>query len=170
MSLNDMQLPTALLVDFYQKNLIKETAGIPVVASHTGPSGALPFLGKNLRNIALLVHYENDVYLPETQLQFLTNILAACRLNLGDVAIVNTAKHAVTPAILNDQLKPGYIIGFGVDAQATGFPEEALFKITHLNGKQLLWAPAAELLNGGGQESKALKSKLWLCLKTMFNV
>ena len=170
MSLNDMQLPKALLVDFYQYNLINETGGVAAVASQAGGSGTLTFLGKNLSNTTLLVRYENDVYLPEPQLQFLTNILAACRLNLGDVAIVNTAKHTVTPDILNDQLNPDCIIGFGVDAQAAGFPEEALFKITHLNGKQLLWAPAAELLNGGGQESKALKSKLWLCLKTMFNV
>lgn len=170
MSLNDMQLPPALLVDFYQKDLIKEVADLPASAGQLVAGGMLAFLGKNLKNITLLVHYEDDVYLPEPQLQFLSSILAACRLNLGDVAIVNTAKQLVTPDDLDHQLKPGCIIGFGVDALATGFPEEALFTISHLQGKQLLWAPATEVLNDGGQESKALKSKLWLCLKTMFNV
>lgn len=170
MSLNDMQLPPALLIEFYQKSLIKESAGLPANAGHAAADGVLAFLGKNLRNITLLVRYDNDVYLPEPQLQFLTSILAACRLNLGDVAIVNTAKQPVNPHLLEKQLTPAYIIGFGVDAETAGFPEEALLTISHLQGKQLLWAPAAEILNGGGQESKAMKSKLWLCLKTMFNV
>lgn len=165
-----MELAPALLVGLYEKDLVKE----PTVAAPAGErktdSREIGFLGKNARGIVVLVRYENDVYLPEPQLQFLTSILAACQLNLGDVAIINTAKQPVAPTSIAAQFQPKFLLGFGIDASAIGYPESALLSTCHLDGMQVVWSPAAETLNGSGAESKALKSKLWLCLKAMFNV
>ncbi len=43
-----------------------------------------------------MVNYDNAVHLPDEELNFLTNMLAACKLSLGDVAIVNKYNYKET--------------------------------------------------------------------------
>ena len=129
------------------------------------------FLGKNGKKISILVQSPGIPFLPDNQLTFLTKILEACRMNIGDVAIVNTATAPVAIAELKQQLQPTAVLLFGLEPTAIklpiNFPE---FKVQPYDNCSYLSAPALTRLVQQNEESKLLKSKLWVCLKTLFNV
>lgn len=174
MDLNDMELPASLLTGFYRTHLVENTETKPATKTRAKKDNSHPatisYLGKNQKEICLLVSYSKDVYLPDEQLHFLTTILQACRLNLGDVAIVNHFRAPVVFEELYSQMHCKHLLVFGVDASILGLPDIPLFTAHDMKGCQIVLAPPAEQLNTNTPESKSLKSKLWNCLKQMFNV
>lgn len=173
MDLNDMVLPPSLLTDFYKHHLLESTALLPLTPKppvNTVPKKGLQYLGKNQKGICLLVDYSKDVYLPDEQLNFLTNILLACKLNLGDVAIINHYQQKLSFEALRQQLDCRYLLVFGIPAAAIGLQETPLFTKENTDDCQIVYSPAAEQLNNNNPESKSLKSKLWGCLKQLFGV
>src|SRR5215510_7241480 len=95
MNLNQIQLPASVVANLYKHSLVE-------TVDHSSPENSVhtlkktdrsadkwKYLGENKKNILIIVNYNDVVYLPDDDLSFLTNILAACKLNLGDVAIVN---------------------------------------------------------------------------------
>jgi len=172
MDLNHIELPALLLTDLYKKSLVEGT-----VAKRSGTQQAavaakngLPYLGSNEKGICLLVSYPQDVYLPDEQLNFLTSILQACKLNLGDVAIVNHAREKFTFEDLRKQLTCNHLLIFGAGTELPGIDATPPFTVQNINDCYIVYSPAAEQLNNNNPESKLLKSKLWNCLKQMFNV
>ena len=135
------------------------------------PATGYKFLGNNRRKITILVQSPNTAFLPDDQLTFLTKILEACQMNIGDVAIVN---HAHTPVVITElrqQLQSSIILLFGVDPIAIRLPIRfPVFKTQAYDSCTYLSAPALEELVPATHEGKLLKSKLWVCLKTLFNV
>ena len=129
------------------------------------------YLGSNLRKITLLVNEKDAVYLPDDSLQFLSSILGACKLNLGDVAIVNYHNDPVNYTFLKEKLEPNHLILFGVTAKEIQLP----FMVPHYqvqkhDNRSFLLAPPLATMLGEGKEAKLEKSKLWLCLKNMFGI
>src|SRR5579864_8750251 len=88
---------------------------------HAEPAG-LKFLGNHRRHITILVHSPESTFLPDDQLSFLTKMLEACRMNIGDVAIINTAAAPVTITALRQQMKPARILLFGIEPTAIRLP------------------------------------------------
>ena len=173
MGLNELSLPPSLIADFYKYHLMEPvTAGAEIKAIPAAAAGkkGIQYLGKNQKNICLLVNYANDVYLPDEQLNFLTNILQACRLNMGDVAIVNHHRAPIAFEALQQELHCRYLLVFGVAPAIIGFKEHPLFSAHTVNGCHIVLSPAAEQLNNNDPDSKTLKSQLWICLKQLFNV
>ena len=187
MGLNNIQLPAQTIVDLY-KNLLCEDDAISIPGklkslpseesklpkqepAHPIVSEQLSFLGKNLMQLVILVDYNSEVYLPESQLNFIGNILKACKMNLVDVAIVNVNKQQVNLEKLGQQLHPKYIVIFGIDSSTLDFQiQPDFFNIVSSNGIQVFASPALDQLNRDGEEGKLLKSKLWLCMKQMLNL
>jgi len=129
------------------------------------------YLGSNLRKITLLVNEKEAVYLADDSLQFLSSILGACKLNLGDVAIVNYHNDPVNYSLLKEKLSPNHLILFGVTAKEIQLP----FMVPHYqvqkhDNRSFLLAPPLATMLGNSQEAKLEKSKLWLCLKSMFGI
>ena len=128
-------------------------------------------LGNNRRNITILVQNPGIAFLADDQLSFLTKILEACRLNIGDVAIVNCATAPVTITALRQQLRPSVLLLFGLDPLQIQLPISfPVFKIQEYDAAAYLCAPPLDQLVENTPESKLLKSRLWVCLKTLFNV
>ena len=140
-----------------------------VMTGNAGPVVApLRFLGNNARRIAILVNYPGEPFLPEASLQFLTNILNACKLNIGDTAIVNAGRDAVDFPLLRTTLHMEQLILFG---NIPGIiPGAASFAIEVVEGVGALTAPALEEMNNGSAEGKQLKGRLWQALKQLFNL
>jgi hypothetical protein len=175
MSLNDIQLPGFLIEEWYSDKLIV----LPAATTPAGPSTPSPLksLGNNRRNITILVHAPGSPFLPDNQLTFLTKILEACRLTLADVAIVNAAAEtniAATPITIADirrQLAPKSILLFGLEPSVLRLPINfPPFKPLDYDGCTYLSAPGLDQLVTNTEESKLLKSKLWVCLQTIFDV
>jgi hypothetical protein len=175
MSLSDITLPGSVIADLYRQSLVqtgplKETGPAPANKTATGVNN-YKFLGNNQQQITIIVHFENETFLPDQHLQFLTKMLEACKLNLGHVAIVNHAKQPVDMEILKEQLRPSSVLLFGVEPVAIRLPLNfPQFKEQAFAGCAYLYTPALEILNQDTEEGKLLKSKLWVCLRKLFKV
>jgi hypothetical protein len=143
----------------------------PSAAPLPSTSAPLKFLGGNRRNITLLVNSTGTPFLPDNHLAFLTKILAACHLTIADVAIVNHAAAAVTITALRQQLQPKTVLLFGLEPTTIRLPINfPVFKLQSYDDCTYLSAPALDQLVPDTDESKLEKSKLWVCLKALFNV
>ncbi len=130
---------------------------------------AYKILGNNKKQITVVVNCPNDVFVPETDLQFLTKMLGACKLNMADVAIVNHATAAVAIERMKVQLQPKYVLLFGVEPSTIQLPISfPSFKEQPYAGTTYLFTPALSELNLETEEAKVLKRKLWDCLKRIF--
>lgn len=175
--LNHIHLPASLVAGIYKNHLIEPdrlSQTEPVTEKKKPAPGPMPgafqYLGQNQKGVCLLVDYANDVHLPDSQLDFLTSILQACKLNLGDVAIVNCSRQQVTFSTLTDHFACSYLLIFGVTPSAIGLQDIPFFSVQREGTCRVIYSPAAENLNSQGAESKLLKTKLWVCLKEMFGV
>ena len=130
---------------------------------------AYKILGNNKKQITVVVNCPNDVFVPEADLQFLTKMLGACKLNMADVAIVNHATAAVAIERVKVQLQPKYVLLFGVEPSTIQLPISfPSFKEQPYAGTTYLFTPALSELNLETEEAKVLKRKLWDCLKRIF--
>jgi hypothetical protein len=139
--------------------------------SPSKPAGqpAYKVLGNNKKQISVVVNCPNDVFVPEADLQFLTKMLGACKLNMADVAIVNHATAAVHIDRLKIQLQPKYLLLFGVEPDVIHLPINfPSFKEQPYAGTTFLYTPGLSELNLETDQAKVLKRKLWDCLKRMF--
>ncbi|MHA4812102.1 hypothetical protein ACX0G9_28665 [Flavitalea flava] len=131
----------------------------------------MKILGLNKKKITILVKSPGVAFLPDDQLAFLTKILEACRMNMGDVAIVNLASAPVPIAELKRRLQPAFLILFGIEPVEIKLPMNfPAFKIQDYDQTSYLYASSLNELVAPTEESKLLKSKLWVCLKSMFQV
>jgi hypothetical protein len=146
-------------------------SSLPAIPQNPASPEAIRYLGNNRRNIALLVNSPGTPFLQDNQLAFLTKILAACHLTIADVAIVNNAAAAITIAALRQQLQPKTILLFGLEPTSIRLPINfPVFKLQSYDDCMYLSAPALDQLVPDTEESKLLKSKLWVSLKTLFDV
>ncbi len=129
------------------------------------------YLGDNKKQITILVRESNAVYLNEDSLSFLSTILGACKLNLGDVAIVNNQAKTYQYPFLKEQLAPIYLLLFDVTTYDINLPFTIPhYQVQHYDQCSFLSAPALQGMLGSSQEAKLEKSKLWLSLKKMFGI
>jgi hypothetical protein len=121
MNEENIQLPDFLIADLYKHSIVM--AGDEPKTEKKQPKKDVPaaerqwYLGSNLQKITLLVSEKEAVYLQDDSLQFLSAILGACKLNLGDVAIVNFHNDPVDYSLLKEKLSPSFLLLFGVTAQ-----------------------------------------------------
>lgn len=144
------------------------TEAVPAVSA---PASAYKVLGNNRQHVAVIVRFPGEAFLPENHLQMLTKMLGACKLNLGDVAIVNDATQQVNINVLKDQLSPKRVLLFGVAPEETGLPLNfPAFKDQEYAGSTYLYTPSLDELNKETEEGKLLKRRLWESLKKIFGV
>ena len=80
-------------------------------------------LGENKRGVLILVNYNETVFLPEDELNFLIGILSACKLTMEDVGIVNLAKSKqLNYQSIQKELSCNILLMFGVLPKAIEMP------------------------------------------------
>jgi hypothetical protein len=169
MSLDNIHLPEWVITNLYRNTLIGPIE--PGLGKKVAEQLPLRYLGNNLRHIVLFVNEENTVFIPDQQLVFLTKMLEACKLNLADVAILNLAGITPSIALIKKQLQPEIMILFGAEPVFLGLPFSIpLFKILAHDNCRYIYAPSLDQLIRDTDESKILKSKLWVCLKALFGL
>jgi hypothetical protein len=166
MSLDKWSLPPAAVAILY-KNVLIEPAQAALAAPTAKTAAQSLFLGNNQKKIAILVNQPGAGFIADDELEILLKILTACRLGLADVAIMNTSGHTPDWPLVKEQAAPVFCFLFGVKAEDIQLP--VIFPPFHehtFDGTVFLQAPSL----AGIEADKLLKSKLWLCLKSMFRL
>jgi hypothetical protein len=136
-------------------------------ANAPGKKESFRFLGKNQKNILLLVSKDNVAFLEDEELSFLSSILSACKLSVADCAIVNlkTLGEPVTFSSLIAHFNSRSVLLFDVTPESIDLPFHfPHFQLQPFNSCVYLSAPSLKEL----EKEKPLKTKLWNCLKTLF--
>jgi len=186
MSLNNIELPASLVADLYKSSLVEEMSGKAADRSPESSPVVVPsaekeifkktlhgetankYLGNNRRNILIAVFYKDVVHIPDNELQFLTGILTACKLSLEDVAIVNLHNYPGDPyRELTGILKSKIVLLFDAEPASFGLPMNfPHYQLQAFANNTFLYSPSLKQL----ENDKVEKSKLWVCLKRLFNL
>jgi hypothetical protein len=169
MSLNTLELSDRLLADLYKNHLIGST-GVLSPKPAGASANKISFLGNNRSNTAVFVKYPQQTWLPDEDLQFLIKMLAACKMTLTDVAIINISKQQVRFNDLQD-FAPKYVLLMGVEPSELELPMNfPAFKLQSYAGSTYLLSAPIHEINQDSTAGKTLKMQIWNCLKQMFEV
>lgn len=174
MSLQEITLPPFIIADLYKDVLVETTTNTNIKEANRSIVDThfeIKSLGENKKNISIVVSDRSAVYLADEKLELLSKLLAACKLNIADVAIINTSDTPVKYNQIKEKLTPKHLLLFGIDIKQFEipmvFPE---YRIQNYDNCQIVISTGLENLLGNDENTRIQKSKLWLCLKTMFNV
>jgi hypothetical protein len=162
MSLNNISLPFQLIADLYQNVLVQDNARVMPVKKDVA------FLGKNEKNILIIVNNNDAPFLPDNELSFLTNVLSACQLGLTDVAIVNWQNKAEKDfETVTEQLKSKSVMLFDTDPSEFGLSNNIQpYTVTRTESHQFAVAPSLSEI----EMNKEAKKQLWMALKQLFGI
>jgi hypothetical protein len=160
-----------LIDDQKSNNANKPKKGEAVVTAPQEIQKPISYLGDNQKKITILLQDTTAVHLADESLQFLTAILAACKLNMGDVAIVNTVHQPVQYTQIKTELKPSTIILFDISTASIALPFEVPhYQVQQYDNCTLLFSASLQSMLVKTDAAKLEKGKLWNALKKTFNI
>ncbi len=130
----------------------------------------MAILGKNLKNILIIVKEKKDEIIEEDRKMVLMKMLTACKLRPDDVIILNMGKSVIPFEEIKPTFLPKKVLLFDITTKEIGLP----FIIPHYQVQQFdeciyVCAPGIVLDNDGADDTiKAEKKKLWTSLKKIF--
>lgn len=168
MPLNNLELPASLVVDLYKNSLLEINDSAPVQPTQTTNDNEWKYLGKNEKNILIIVNYPETMNLPDEQLNFLTSMLSACKIGITDVAIVNMKNYnGASYKYFVDHFKSKIIFLYGIEPLTVDLPLSfPHFQVQSFANSKFLYTPSLDEL----EKDKVLKSKLWVCLRRIFGI
>lgn len=180
MDLNHINLPPAALAGLYGETLVadhtvnsKPPVSLkkenPLAANQTADqNAAVRSLGNNQQQILVLVNVPDAVFLSDESLGFLTGVLSACKLSMADIALVNLYHYPDIPyQTLLNEFRSRIVFLFDKDPASFGLPMNfPHYQLQSFAGNTFLYAPSLQHL----ENDKAEKTKLWACLKRLFNL
>jgi len=172
MSLNSIKFEPTDIAFLFKNSLVEINAEQQVISQTKIEidriTNGLKYLGENKKKTLVVVRNTDAVHIPEKQLSFLTKLLAACNLNLADVAIFNFQDHNSSEfnEILNF-FKPKVVLLFDVETGEFGLPMIfPQFQVQGYKDAVFVSSPSLDVI----EPDKSLKGKLWVCLKKIFNL
>ncbi|WP_133556402.1 hypothetical protein [Pedobacter duraquae] len=122
------------------------------------------FLGKNLRNILILVHDADNQVSTEPGRELLRNIVKAIGLTANDFALLNYATYPNTSfAQFKKSLNSTTLFAFGVTPQQLGLPDVAPHAVSEYESVNMIFSTNLHQLSSDQQGKKML----WGSLKQM---
>lgn len=166
------QLPAFVLAELFSKSVVNIDDGLKdkPVKENDSIQGNW-YLGNYEKKIIVLVKDENNIYLNDENLNFLTGMLNACKLNLAHIALINFKNNAVNFLQLKKDMSPEFLLLFGISALQIELPfAMPHYQVQQYSGCQIVTAPDLTELNQPAQDAKAEKMKLWKSLQKMFTL
>jgi hypothetical protein len=110
------------------------------------------------------VEDDADELLNQNDLDLLMKIVeSGLKYTRNDFALVNTAKFPVKQVL--EEISYSYLISFGVDLSDL-FSQSALYTVHEEDNSKLLFSETLASMQHDDQKKK----KLWIALKSMFNI
>lgn len=166
-------LPDFVLQELYKNVLVettetKEPQSLSSIENqpdtHATPAS---YLGDFNQKVVIYTHSENDLHIAEKDLSFLTKILAACQLNLADVAIINLFRFHNNPIQQIRDMGAEKAILFYPDTIAWDLDSATrLYHPMFIHNFQFVLAHELKDI----QNQTALKTQLWGSLKILFEL
>lgn len=129
------------------------------------------FLGNNGKQITVMVKEDAVPYINDKHLQFLSNVLSACKLNIGDIALVNYKNFPLGYDELKTRSNPKIILAFDISPKELKLPFTIpAYQVQDYAQCRFLFAPSLSLMEGDHAGAKAEKTKLWNSLKILFQL
>lgn len=176
-----IQLPDFVIADLYKNSLVitdevhLAQAVFPVYETIdpivTKGSEAAPvlYLGGNEKGISVVVNNMQQRFLDDESLQLLTNILGAFKLTMNDIALFNIQQTPFSYKEIMAQFGANTCLLFGVSTQHVELPFQMPdYKVQTFDNCKFLCSASLEKMKGTMQEAKLEKTKLWMCLKSLF--
>lgn len=133
----------------------------------TGPPHAV--LGAFKKQVLVLLNDPQAVHISESNLTFLSKIIASVGVSLEHIALLNTHGKMLDYASLKNQFPAKVGIYFGIEPSSIGVPMRfPHFQVQPWDGCTFLFVPTLEELNGSSPEQTELKKQLWTALKKIF--
>lgn len=166
MPLNTIQFSVSELAAMFKDHLVGSPPGI--AQKPEIHNSGWKFLGENKKQILIVTEYSSVAHIPDDMLSFLVRMLTACRLCLGDIAIVNISqKNNNQAGDLLEYFKPAIVILFGPGPENLDLPLNfPQFQVQAFNNTSYLSCPALEQLQNDNDQKKIL----WACLQKLFSL
>ncbi|HET7115799.1 MAG TPA: hypothetical protein VFI29_04885 [Hanamia sp.] len=163
MSLDNIQLSKKECQILFAKNLVGTVQDI--VADTVSNEIKINSLGGNQKNILFLVNDSQNKFLPDNEMDLLSNLITACKLSMADIALVNHYNTFINYHQLTDHFQSKKILMFGATTSELGLPFSIpFFQIQQFQQQFYLTAPPLiDFLN-----NKNLKKDLWISLQKLF--
>jgi hypothetical protein len=165
MSLDNIQLTAETSRILFSKSLISFENQIPL--EEENESIKISSFGENEKHILFLTSDAGHKFLPDNEMELLTNLVSACQLSMADIALVNFHSNPLNYQQFNGYFQPKKILLFGISTSEVELPFTIpFFQIQNFNSQEYLTAPALkEFL-----ENKNLKKDLWKSLQKLFQL
>ena len=140
-----------------------DTKEVQTLPPHTDEAN-FTFLGRNLRNILILVHDADNQVSTEPGRELLRNIVKAIGLTANDFALLNYATYPNTSfAQFKKSLNSTTLFAFGVTPQQLGLPDVAPYTVSQYESVNMIFSTNLHQLSSDQQGKKML----WGSLKQM---
>lgn len=163
MSLDNIQLSDQTCAILFSHNLIEDQASN--VNEVSDEKIKIDSLGANHKHVLFLVNDRSCKFLPDEEMELLTNLVSACKLSMDDIALVNFNSNRFSYLQFMEQFHSQKILVFGVSNSELELPFDIPhFQIQPFQEQFYLTAPSLKdfLTN------KALKKELWMSLQKLF--
>lgn len=163
MSLDNIQLSKKECRILFAKNLIEKTQD--VVTDTVSKEIKINSLGGNQKQILFLVNDSQNKFLPDNEMDLLSNLISACKLSMEDIALVNHYNTFVNYHQLTENFQSKKILMFGITTSDLELPFSIpFFQIQPFQQQLYMTAPPLnDFLN-----NKNLKKDLWISLQKLF--
>ena len=163
MSLDTIQLSKNTLQILFPKSLVEVAPAGRSVDS--GIQNKIESLGGNKKNILIRASDSHNKFLPDEQMDLLSNLITACKLTMADIALVNYYNCSFNYIQLLEHFQSKKILMFGIETSALQLPFTIPhFQIQPFQEQLFITAPPF----GQFSNNKDLKKELWTCLQKLF--
>lgn len=164
-----IQLPGFVLADLYKNSLVITDNVLQTQRQNEPEAAPAVHLGGNNKNITILINDKQNRFIDKESLQLLVNMLDALHLTLNDVAVINIHHTPFTYKELAAQFESGVCLMFDVSTQLIQLPFQMPdYKAQKFDNCTFLSSASLNKMKGNGKEAKIEKTKLWMCLKSIF--
>ncbi len=164
MSLDNIHLTPFLVQDLYKKTLVDLNE--KGHSEKNSPENITSFLGKNEKNMLIVIDEKETAFLNDSDLNLLVGILSACKLSLADIALVNFDKNKLlTYDKMMLEFNPGFVLLFGITPDQLSFPLNfPYYQLQQYNNQTYLSSPTLKILAAETDQKK----ELWASLQKYF--
>lgn len=175
-----IKLPDYVLCSLYKnslvlpqstyKNMPQYTEKSPKEETNIPALNTINIIGKNTRNVLILVKLQNTDSIPSHQWETLEKLIHACKLTVNDITLIPIGIELLPFSTLQQQYKPLTVLLFDVQANDIDLPFSVPdYQVQHFDNCTFVSAPILTLEKDDGNEKiKAAKKALWQALKKIF--